>query len=66
MSENVETEEADIVPEVSINNSSNITSKVGDGVIKFFPSHGKFVGTVIQINKGNVDVKPICVRYKAK
>eukprot|EP00957_Ditylum_brightwellii_P005496 420703-Ditylum_brightwellii.AAC.1 len=65
-SENIETDEPTIVPEGSINNSSNIKSKVGDGVMKFFPSHGKFVGTVIQIKKGNMDSTPACVWYKDK
>eukprot|EP00957_Ditylum_brightwellii_P127477 9721007-Ditylum_brightwellii.AAC.1 len=34
--------------------------------MKFFPSHGKFVGTVTQINEGNMDGKPIRVWYKDK
>eukprot|EP00957_Ditylum_brightwellii_P042393 3209746-Ditylum_brightwellii.AAC.1 len=65
-SENVETDEPAIVPEGSINNSSNIVLKVSDGVMKFFPGHRKFVGTAIQINKCNMDGKPIRVWYKNK
>eukprot|EP00957_Ditylum_brightwellii_P113133 8627977-Ditylum_brightwellii.AAC.1 len=34
--------------------------------MKFFPGHGKFFGTVIQINKGNMDGKPIYVWYEDK
>ena len=34
------------------------------GVMKFFPGHGKFLGTLIQINEDNVDGKPIRVQYE--
>ena len=56
--------DATVVADNNNNNNGNITSRVGNGVVKFSPGHGKFSGTVIQINESDIDGKHIRVRYE--
>ena len=44
--------------------SSGITSKIDDKVIRFFPYYGRFEGTVIEINENNIDGKPIRIKFE--
>ncbi len=60
------------VNEESVNEESDemvidgidITSKVNDKVVKFFPSYGRFEGRVTEINRHHPDGKPIRILFE--